>query len=187
MTRHRIARNTLGTLVAATAVVSMVAGPASARIVEREVFHDEFSFTDDNFCGEGLVVDVAGTVDGRFQFNSRGPGSLGFGVDKSTVHQTFTDQATGLSVTDIQPNTINKDLSVVDNGDGTLTAIVLLTGGERTYGHAGKLIASNSGQIRLRIVYDYVNDVEISNEQIFGSTGTNDDFCAAVLTDWGYL
>src|SRR5436190_664018 len=81
------------------------------------------------------------------------------GVEKSTVHQTFTDQATGLSVTDIQPNTINKDLSVVDNGDGTLTAIVLLTGGERTYGHAGKLIASNSGQIRLRIVYDYVNDV----------------------------
>ena len=64
---------------------------------------------------------------------------------------------------------------------------MFLTGGERTYGHAGKLIASNSGQVRLRIVYDYVNDVEISNEQIFGSTGTNDDFCAAVLADWGYL
>ena len=32
-----------------------------------------------------------------------------------------------------------------------------------------------------------MNDVEISNELIFGSTGTNEDFCEAVLTDWGYL
>ena len=56
----------------------------------------------------------------------------------------------------------------------------------RTYGHEGKLIAKNSGQVRFEIVYDYVNDVEISNEIVFGSTGTSDDFCAAVLADWGY-
>jgi hypothetical protein len=177
----------LGTLALATGLVTTLVSPASARIVEKESFHEEFSFTDDNFCGEGLVVDIMGTVDGRFQLNSRGPGGLDFGVEKTTVKQTLTDRATGLSVTDIQPNTINKDLSVVDNGDGTLTAVVLLTGGQRTYGHEGNLIASNSGQVRLEIVFDYVNEVEISNELIFGSTGTNDDFCEAVLTDWGYL
>ena len=65
--------------------------------------------------------------------------------------------------------------------------MALLTGGNRTYGNDGKLIAKNSGQVRFEIVYDYVNDVELSNELIFGSTGTNDDFCEAVLTDWGYL
>ena len=187
MTRHRSVITLLGTVFATAALVALVAPPASARIVEREVFEDEFSFTDNNFCGEGLVVDITGTIAGRFQLNSRGPGGLDFGVEKTTVKQTLTDQATGLSVFDIQPNTINKDLSLVDNGDGTLTAIVLLTGGERTYGHEGKLIASNSGQVRFQIVYDYVHDVELSNELIFGSTGTNDDFCAAVLTDWGYL
>jgi hypothetical protein len=70
---------------------------------------------------------------------------------------------------------------------GTLTIVALLTGGERTYGNDGKLIASNSGQVRFGIVYDYVHEVELSNELIFGSTGTNDDFCEAILTDWGYL
>jgi len=187
MTRHRSIHTLLGTVFATVALVALVAPPASARIVFREVFHDDFSFTDDNFCGEGLVVDIAGTVDGHFQLNDRGPGGLDFGLEKTTVQQTLTDEATGLSVTDIQPNTINKDLSVVDNGDGTLTAIALLTGGQRTYGHAGDLIAKNSGQVRFEIVYDYVNEVEISSELVFGSTGTNDDFCEAVLTDWGYL
>jgi hypothetical protein len=57
----------------------------------------------------------------------------------------------------------------------------------RTYGHEGNLIARNSGQVRFGIVYDYVNDEELSNELIFGSTGANDDFCEAILTDWGYL
>ena len=156
--------------------------------MEREVFHDEFSGTIEDFCDvEGLDVDFEGTVDGRFQVNDRGPGGFDYFVEKTTVVQVFTDQATGQQITDIQPNTIEKDLSITDNGDGTITIIVLLTGGQRTYGDDGKLIARNSGQIRLEIVYDYVNDVEISNEQIFGSTGTNDDFCEAVLTDWGYL
>lgn len=186
MTRHRMLRTLLGTLTAA-ALVTSVAAPAQARIVEKEKFHDDFAFTDVDFCGEGLAVDIVGTVDGRFQFNTRGPGSPGYGLEKTTVFQTLTDQATGLSVTDIQPNTINKDLSVVDNGDGTLTIVALLTGGERTYGHEGKLIASNSGQVRFQIVYDVVHDVELSRELVFGSTGTNDDFCAAVLADWGYI
>ena len=188
MTRHRTVSTILGTLVIAAGLVMTFASPASARIVEKEVFHDEFSGTIEDFCDvDGLDVDFEGTVDGRFQVNDRGPGGFDFFMEKTTVVQVFTDQATGQQVTDIQPNTIDKDLSITDNGDGTITIIVLLTGGQRTYGDDGKLIARNSGQIRLEIVYDYVNDVEISNEQIFGSTGTNDDFCEAVLTDWGYL
>jgi len=99
----------------------------------------------------------------------------------------FTDRATGQTATDIQPNTVGKDQSIVDNGDGTVTVIQLLTGGERTYGDAGNLIAKNSGQVRFEIVFDAETGEELSFELIFGSTGTNDDFCEAVLTDWGYL
>ena len=106
--------------------------------------------------------------------------------EKTTFVNVFT-APNGMTATDIQPNTINKDLSLVDDpAAGTLTIVALLTGGNRTYGNDGKLIAKNSGQVRFEIVYDYVHDVEISNELIFGSTGTNDDFCAAVLADWGY-
>jgi len=65
--------------------------------------------------------------------------------------------------------------------------VALLTGGNRTLGNDGHLIAKNSGQVRFEIVYDPATDTELSNELVFGSTGTNDDFCAAILTDWGYL
>lgn len=41
--------------------------------------------------------------------------------------------------------------------------------------------------MRFQDVIDAETFEEISSELIFGSTGTNDDFCEAVLTDWGYL
>jgi hypothetical protein len=188
VTRHRTASTLLGTFVLTAGLVATFAAPASARIVDRDTFHDEFSGTIDDFCGTGLAVDFDFTVDGRFQANDRGPGGPDYFLEKTTVVVVYTDQLTLQTATDIQPNTINKDLHLTDDPDaGTLTIIALLTGGERTYGDDGHLIAKNSGQIRLEIVYDYVNDVDLSNELIFGSTGTNDDFCEAVLTDWGYL
>ena len=187
MTRHRSIHTLLGTVFATAALVALVAPPASARIVEKETFHDEFSGTIDDFCGAGIAVDFAATVDGRFQVNSRGPGGPDYFLEKTTVVNVFTaaERADGHR----HPAQHHQQGPVAGRrpGAGTLTIVALLTGGERTYGHDGKLIASNSGQVRFEIVYDYVNDVELSNELIFGSTGTNDDFCAAVLTDWGYL
>jgi hypothetical protein len=184
-------------LAAATALaVSVVlagAGPASAQKVESGTFHEEGSFTDDQFCGvEGLVVDGSFSVDGRFLGRLQGRDSIFYGMEHVRDVTTFTRRATGQTATDIQPNTLNKDLRITDNGDGTITIIALLTGGERTYGDEGKLIARNSGQVRFRIVVDDngtlsdpSDDTELSSELIFGSTGTNEDFCAAVLGDWG--
>ena len=188
MTHHRSVSTLLGTFALAAGLVLTFAAPASARIVDRGPIHDEFSDTIDDFCGTGLAVDFDFTADGRFQVNDRGPGGPDYYLEKTTVVVVYTDQLTLQTATDIQPNTINKDLHLTDDPDaGTLTIIALLTGGNRTLGNDGHLIAKNSGQVRFQIVYDYVNDVEISNELIFGSTGTNDDFCEAVLTDWGYL
>ena len=187
MGKKQTVRTIVGALVVATSLATAVGSPASARIVERGSFHDEFSGTDDNFCDAGLSVDFHATVDGRYQINTRKPGSLGYYLENVSVVNVFTDQATGQTATDIQPNTLGKDLSITDNGDGTLTIVVLLTGGARTYGDDGSLIARNSGQVRFENVVDAVTFEEISSELIFGSTGTNDDFCEAVLTDWGYL
>ena len=171
----------LGTLaLLATAVPS-----ASARIVDRGEIHDSFPGTLTDFCGvPRLTVDVATTVDGRFQVNSRGPGAFDYYMEGIRVVSAYTVRGTGLSATDISPHVLDKDLSVTDNGD-TVTIIELLTGGQRTYGRAGKLIARNSGQVRFEIVLDEATGREISRELVFGSTGTNDDFCAAVLADWG--
>ena len=174
----------LGTLVLVAATAALGAPPASARVVERGDIHDTFEFTDDNFCDAGRTVDIMATVDGRYQVNSRGPGGFDYYLEKTRVVQVYTDRATGQTITDIQPNTLNKDLSITDDGD-MVTVIALLTGGDRTYGDAGKLIAKNSGQVRFEIVFDKASGDMLSNTLVFGSTGTNDDFCAAVLADWG--
>jgi hypothetical protein len=187
MTRHRTSAAVLGTLTLTAGLVAAFSSPSSARVVEGEAFHDEFSGTIENFCDAGIDVDFEGSVDGRYRVVDRGPhNELDFFMERTRIVQVFTDQLTGQQATDIQPGTLNKDLKLTDNGDGTITIIVLATGGARTYGDSGQLIARNSGQVRFRIVYDYVNDVEKSNDLIFGSTGTNDDFCAAILEDWGY-
>ncbi len=183
---RRTVTSFLGTLALVAATAALGAAPASARIVERGEIHDTFGFTDDNFCAAGRTVDVTGTIDGRFQVHSRAPGGFWYYLEKTTVVQVFTDRATGKTATDIQPNTLNKDLSITTSADGkTVTVIALLTGGARTYGDSGKLIARNSGQVRFEIVFDAVTGEELSNTLVFGSTGTNDDFCEAVLADWG--
>jgi len=187
MNHHRLVSTLLGTLTSTALLAALESPPASAGIVERGTFHDEFSFTDDDFCGAGITVDGEGTADGRFRVTTRSPGGFDYYIENVTVEVVFTDRATGQTATDIQPNTVGKDQSIVDNGDGTVTVIQLLTGGERTYGDAGNLIAKNSGQVRFEIVFDAETGEELSFELIFGSTGTNDDFCEAVLTDWGYL
>jgi hypothetical protein len=50
---------------------------------------------------------------------------------------------------------------------------------------SGRILAKNDGQLRQRWIYDSAVDDIVSRETILGSTGTNDDFCAAVLENWG--
>ena len=186
MTTTPLLRALLGMLLAGT-LLAVAGVPASAKVVERESFQDEFSFVDDDFCGAGIAVRVEGVAEVRYQVNTRGRNGEGYYLEHVRLRTVLTDLATGQTATDIQPNVLTKDLSVIDNSDGTLTIVFLGTGGARVYGDDGRLIAKNSGQVRFEIVVDAETYEEISRELIFGSTGTNDDFCEAVLTDWGYL
>lgn len=97
--------------------------------------------------------------------------------------QTFTYD--GMTVTDIQPNTLMRDHRIVDNGDGTIDVTVLLAGGARLIGSDDKLLAKDDGQLRLLLLVDLATGEVLSEEVSFGSTGTNDDFCTAVLDHWG--
>jgi hypothetical protein len=58
-----------------------------------------------------------------------------------------------LSVTGVLTG-IEKDQRVTDNGDGTLTILVLTTGNAVLYGENGKAIARDPGQVRFEILVD---------------------------------
>ena len=83
---------------------------------------------------------------------------------------------------------LNKDLSVTDNGDGTLTVILLSTGNATIYDASGKAIGRNPGQVRIEFVVDHAgtpefppDDILLSETVIKGSTGRSDDFCEVVV------
>ena len=83
----------------------------------------------------------------------------------------------------------DKDQKITDNGDGTMTILVLATGNAAVYDETGKAIARNPGQVRYEVLIDYGADIADPSDDQFieflglvkGSTGRNDDFCGAVL------
>ena len=83
----------------------------------------------------------------------------------------------------------DKDQRVTDNGDGTLTILVLATGNSTLFGPDGKAIARNPGQIRFEFLVDHggtPSDPSDDQEleflgEVKGSTGRTDDYCAAAL------
>ena len=171
--------------LAAAGPVLLPSGPAAAQPVHGS-FHDEQLETASDFCGvEGLTVQVDYAVDGRFQVRPQGRDQLVYVMEHVSQTWVHTNLDTGEVITETQPMTLFKDLSVTDNGDGrTVTIILLGTGSASLRNEDGRLIARGDGQVRFRIVYDYVKDSEVSNVLIFGSTGTNDDFCAAMVAEW---
>lgn len=99
----------------------------------------------------------------------------------------LTNLANGKSLTSFARVT-DKDLRVTDNGDGTLTVLILATGNAVLYGEDGKAIARNPGQIRIELLVDHggtpndpSDDEVLSEELVKGSTGRSDDFCEAAV------
>jgi hypothetical protein len=174
-------RHSLLTSALAAGLVLGAAAPAQARVVERFPLDFSVSGQIDDFCGAGLTVD--------FTFDQTGTGTVRerHGVPYFQGHsrlvRTFTYE--GRTVTVLTRHLLEKDLRITDNGDGTWTIIVLFTGPERAVDEDGRVLAKNDGQVRLRLIYDAALDDIVSEEIVFGSTGTNDDFCAAVFEYWG--
>src|SRR5215210_7759411 len=108
-------RSTLTVSLGTLAILATALAPATAAIVERGDIHltpPPRTITD--FCGvEGLTVDVASTIDGRFQVNSRGPGGPDYYMEGIRVVDVYTDRDTQLTATDISPHIIDKDLAIV--------------------------------------------------------------------------
>jgi hypothetical protein len=173
--------------IAATASTSLATAASAQPIRESEVFEETQEFED--FCDvSGLTVQVNSTTESRFMFNPHGPDGLGYGLEHLRITNVYANAANGIAVTE-QVTTVFKDLRVTDNGDGTVTILVLATGNAVVRGPDGKAIARNPGQIRFEALVDNGGTPTDPSDDEFldvlrdvkGSTGRTDDFCEAVV------
>jgi hypothetical protein len=165
-------------------------GPAAAAPLEHEHFHDVSSEVIEEFCGDLTVredVDITGVLLG----NAHGRDGLIYFSERLHGTVSWTNLANGKSFTAVF-NQISKDLKVTDNGDGTLTILVMSTGGTRLYGPDDKVVLRDPGQIRFAFLIDHGGTPADPTDDVFledlglvkGSTGRNDtegrDFCADI-------
>jgi hypothetical protein len=186
----RLAR-TFGLAAGLAMVGSMaLAGGASAQPIEHTEFHDEFTVIADDFCEvPDLTVQIDFVADGRFLFNPHGPDGLAYGHVNVRLTAVYTNVANGNTVTEVG-NVVDKDLRVTDNGDGTLTILILATGNSVFYGPDGTAIGRNPGQTRREILIDHGGTPTDPSDDVFledlgvvkGSTGRTDDFCETIVT-----
>jgi hypothetical protein len=187
--RHAHGRR-LGAILAVGGVTAVVcATAANAGQASHESIHDEGTVVLEDFCDvPGLDVDLDFTLDLRIQGVQRGPDRFAYFLSHGKRTETITNPATGRSVA-TRSGVIEKDLRITDNGDGTLTVLVLATGNATVYGADGKAIARNPGQVRFELLVDTggtpsdPSDDEVIErlETVKESTGRSDDFCAAVV------
>jgi hypothetical protein len=181
---------TLGVGVGLAAVASLsLAGLAQAKPLEKGTFHEEFTDVATDFCDvPGLTVQSDFVVDGRFMINPHGPDGLAYYMEHVDVTEVATNLANGNFVT-LESIVTGKDLKVTDNGDGTLTILVLATGNAVLYDMDGKAIARNPGQVRFELLIDHSGTPTDPTDDEFleflgfvkESTGRSDDFCAAAV------
>ena len=179
----------IGLAIASALVAST---PATAKPLDKGRFHDVFT---EFFTCESTGTPVQIDVDVWVNFNVNQRGSSPFPYYRENVHGTnvFTNLDTGGTFTNVF--SVNfKDHVITDNGDGTITILVIATGGSRYYDADGKLVLNDPGQVRFSFDVDYngtpsdpEDDVEVpdSFQVVRDSTGRNDtagrDFCADLV------
>ena len=169
------------------ALVLAVPALAEPGHVVKESFHEELFSEIEGFCDSDMVVTSDVVVDGKRTIMPRGRDGLIYFATRFSVTETLTNVDNGQFVVSTITS-IDKDLRVRDNGDGTLTILILTTGNATIYNSAGKAIGRNPGQVRFELVLDHggtpsdpSDDTELSFEQVKGSTGRSDDFCGVVV------
>jgi len=133
----------------------------------------------ENFCGEpGLMVQHTFSLDMFVHIVPHGPDRLDYFLQHGLWTDTYTSN--GKTVTAVA-NVIEKDQFITDNGDGTLTIVILATGNATAYGSDGKAIARDPGQLRF-LIYIAADGSLTFGDVVKGSTGRSDNFCDAAIT-----
>ena len=176
----------LAAALLATLVLAVPALAEPGRVV-KETFHEEFFNEIEAFCETDMVVESHLVVDGTTTIMPRGRDGLIYFANRLSITETFTNVDNDKFVVSTV-NLIDKDLRVTDNGDGTLTILILSTGNAVVYNSDGEAIGRNPGQVRFELLVDHggtpsdpSDDIEISFEQVKESTGRTDDLCEVAV------
>jgi hypothetical protein len=165
-------------------------GTAGARPIQHEHFQDSSSRVISDFC-DSLRIREHVQVRGSVLVKQQGASKLAYFIEHFHGVVTRTNLANGTSVIETFHN-VFKDHKVIDNGDGTLTIVVLATGSNKLYGPDGRLLLNDPGQIRFAVVIDHGGTPADPSDDEFlqdlglvkSSTGRNDfatfDFCEVV-------
>ena len=175
-------------LVASAAITLVATASGGGQLFREAIDENEISIEED-FCGvDGLTVEFASHSVGTVHAVPHGRDGLVYFGFNLKVTEVVTNLENGNFVTSFA--TIrDKDQRVTDNGDGTLTILVLATGNSVLYGEDGKAIARNPGQVRYEVLIDHGGTPTDPSDDEFveflgevkGSTGRNDDYCAAAV------
>jgi hypothetical protein len=187
--RHSRTRRLSAILALGAVAAVMLAAAASAGPVIRETIHEEETLVLEDFCDvPGLTVELTSTLDVSLHAVQHGQQAAPYFVSHGTRTDVFTNLVNDKSVTGVL--VVNeKDLRITDNGDGTLTILILATGNAVLYGEDGKAIARDPGQIRFEILIDAAGTPSDPSDDEFlaflgvvkESTGRTDDFCEAAV------
>jgi uncharacterized protein (DUF2141 family) len=176
----------LATASLAALVLAVSAQAEPGRVFKETVHLDDINLIE-GFCETDMVVQSHFVADVKVKAMPRGRDGLIYFANRLSITETFTNVDNGKFVVSTV-NGIDKDLRVTDNGDGTLTILILSTGNAVVYNSDGEAIGRNPGQVRFEVVVDHggtpsdpSDDTEISFEVVKESTGRTDDFCEVTV------
>lgn len=141
------------------------------------------------FCGGLTDVPLHVEIDGYFSIKDHGPNTPApYFADRYRSTLVYTNPETGLTYTVVRVRQ-SKDLTIVDNHDGTLTLTGMSTGSLWAYGPDGELLGRQDGRsVQTALVYtmgtpDPSDDVFVP-ETDPETTGlwTTTEFCDDFLT-----
>jgi hypothetical protein len=180
-------------LLASSLTIAALVPSALATAAPLDKGHFNDVFTSMPYDCEGTLAQDSGDIHVNFLFNQRG--SNDFPYYRETIHGTFvtTNLDTGGTFTNVFSGG-NKDQTVVDNGDGTITITVYAFGGSRYYDQNGNLVLKDPGNVRYAFDVNFngtpgnpEDDTEVKDSFriIRESTGRNDtagrEFCADLV------
>ena len=153
-------------MAAATALcvsAGINSAPASATLLENSHKHVVLTVPDDDICG--ITVTTTYDIVDNFQARLGRSGIPVFmGHDSGTI--TWTNEANGQSVTNFFAGN-SKDLSVTDNGDGTITIRFHVTGVELRLTSSDGASTQDVGRIVFADVWDYNGTLTDSGDDVF--------------------
>ena len=180
--RRALAVLALGILGAGLGTAPAVAAPG-----DWETEHSEWGETTEDTCGiEGLTVQDVGSGDSRIRFVARGADDLQHFESYSVDTDVYTNLANDRSVSVVE-NRYGRDVTVTDNGDGTLTVIELFSGHKTVYDADGNVLERAAGSVMVELVWDHAgtpadrDDDEFVSFRFLRSSGDQLDFCDDVI------